>query len=68
MINKVWWGLLNIQGVQKIEVTDLKVDNTSQNNKKKLKYLELPSFRLIAILIFYFCHSTTHTFNITIKS
>ena len=27
---------LNIQGVRKIEVTDVKLDNTSQNNKKKL--------------------------------
>ena len=68
MINKVWWGLLNIQGVQKIEVTDLKVNNTSQNNKKVHICPKMPSFRPIANLIFYFCHSTTHTFNIKIKS
>ena len=32
--NDQYTFIFDIQGIQKIEITDLKVDNTSQNNKK----------------------------------
>ena len=59
----------HVQGVQKIEVTDLKVDNTFQNNKKVHINIcpEMSSFRPIAILIFYFCHMVVQLILLTLQ-